>query len=407
MPALKPDAAGAEELGGRAPRASVLSGWLSRCLGRHDRGAVGVMVAILLAGGVLLGFATLTVDVGVLYTERQQLQSAADAAALGLANACARGRVDCDPVNGTGQLAFAAGFANANVDDNAADVFYVCGDDPKGWLDPCDGHEPNNLTRCVGNRPSHNFVEVHVRTLTADGGTFLPPVFAQTLVGAPNTGTTVGACARASWSTDSVVRVAAFAISICAYSGSNTQTAWVDPRQRHRSNFETTNANVARNGTLDELRHECLGPPPDDWEQPPDFAWLAPRGGKCEADIVERRVGDNGIADWPAVCRDFIRSVQPETDPLTRVVVPVIDGMRTSGGAIEYHVSRYVSLTVVGYRYDNVDLAASWLPPDSGTPYVAFPYMDRRYISTVLHLKAETNPPSGTTSVIGSIRLTG
>src|ERR1043165_3858879 len=54
-----------------------------------ERGAVAVTVAILLGGGVLLGFAALVVDVGQLYAEREELQSGADAAALAVAKACA------------------------------------------------------------------------------------------------------------------------------------------------------------------------------------------------------------------------------------------------------------------------------------------------------------------------------
>ena len=48
---------------------------------RSDRGAVGIIVAILLASGVLLGVAALSVDVGQLTAEREQLMSAADGAA--------------------------------------------------------------------------------------------------------------------------------------------------------------------------------------------------------------------------------------------------------------------------------------------------------------------------------------
>lgn len=52
----------------------------------NERGATAVLVAILLV--ILLGFVALAVDIGRLYAEKSQLQSAADAAALSLAKAC-------------------------------------------------------------------------------------------------------------------------------------------------------------------------------------------------------------------------------------------------------------------------------------------------------------------------------
>ncbi len=58
---------------------------------RRDRGAVALIVTVLFAGGVLMGVAALTVDVGQLYSERRQLQNGADAAALSLAKVCATG----------------------------------------------------------------------------------------------------------------------------------------------------------------------------------------------------------------------------------------------------------------------------------------------------------------------------
>ena len=54
-----------------------------------ERGAIAMMVTVLLASGVLLGCAALSVDVGNLSAERRQLQNGADAAALSAAQDCA------------------------------------------------------------------------------------------------------------------------------------------------------------------------------------------------------------------------------------------------------------------------------------------------------------------------------
>ncbi|MFD5276598.1 pilus assembly protein TadG-related protein [Pseudarthrobacter sp. NPDC058362] len=53
-----------------------------------ERGAVSVIVALLLVA--LLGFVAIAVDVGVIYSERAQLQNGADASAVALAQKCAR-----------------------------------------------------------------------------------------------------------------------------------------------------------------------------------------------------------------------------------------------------------------------------------------------------------------------------
>lgn len=59
----------------------------------HDRGAVAVWVAILLVPFLVL--AALAIDIGAMHTDRQRLQTGADAAALAIAQQCAIG--NCDP----------------------------------------------------------------------------------------------------------------------------------------------------------------------------------------------------------------------------------------------------------------------------------------------------------------------
>ncbi|MGQ1796396.1 pilus assembly protein TadG-related protein [Kocuria oceani] len=66
---------------------------------------------------VLLGFAALAIDVGMLYQERAELQSGADAAALAIAQDCAVGRADCSTPTDTAQA-----LAEANATDDAAAV---------------------------------------------------------------------------------------------------------------------------------------------------------------------------------------------------------------------------------------------------------------------------------------------
>jgi Flp pilus assembly protein TadG len=85
----------------------------------HDgeHGAVSVIVALLLVG--LLGFGAIAVDVGMLYAERTQLQNGADAAALLVAQKCARNASDPDCSTTSG---LARSYVNGNANDGLSNI---------------------------------------------------------------------------------------------------------------------------------------------------------------------------------------------------------------------------------------------------------------------------------------------
>lgn len=86
---------------------------------RHgsEDGGVTVIVALLMV--VLLGFTALAVDVGVLYSERAQLQNGADASAIAVAQKCARNLSDPECSAGS---PMASSFANQNALDGMSNV---------------------------------------------------------------------------------------------------------------------------------------------------------------------------------------------------------------------------------------------------------------------------------------------
>jgi Flp pilus assembly protein TadG len=92
---------------------------LSRIQINHDgeRGAVSVIVALLLVA--LLGLGAVAVDVGMLYAERTQLRNGADAAALAIAQKCAKTAADPD-CSSTSSIA--AGLANGNANDGLSNI---------------------------------------------------------------------------------------------------------------------------------------------------------------------------------------------------------------------------------------------------------------------------------------------
>jgi hypothetical protein len=151
------------------------------------------------------------VDVGQLYAEREELQSAADAAAVAVAVDCLRGReTDCR------NASEAQHYANLNSRDGVSQVYEVCGSDRLDWLPACAAPTADNLTACLAGNPENTrgWVRVSTRTErpTSDASTrfILPPVFAETLSGT-NRGTTVGACSRVAWGAPDV----AFALTVC------------------------------------------------------------------------------------------------------------------------------------------------------------------------------------------------
>ncbi len=83
--------------------------WRLNARGRRERGAVAVVVAICLV--VVMGFVALAVDIGSIYSDKQQLQNGADAAALAIAQSCQRNPSTC---TATAASATADKYAKAN-----------------------------------------------------------------------------------------------------------------------------------------------------------------------------------------------------------------------------------------------------------------------------------------------------
>lgn len=91
-----------------------------RVPGNDERGAVAVFVALILV--VLLGFAALAVDAGMLYSERAQVQNGSDAAALAVAQKCA---VSTSDPNCSATAQIAKDLANKNSIDGKGNISAV------------------------------------------------------------------------------------------------------------------------------------------------------------------------------------------------------------------------------------------------------------------------------------------
>jgi len=223
--------------------------WLSRALARRsaqlrstttdqsEDGAIAIIVAVLLIGGVLLGMTALTIDVGSLYFERRQLQNGADAAALAVAqdaaNNCSTG--SCLPATR------AQTYANANSKDGVSSVLEICG---AGWtaIPACSAQTTPTITRCPSVPGSvTTWVRVRTGTLTSGGSTLLPTRFARTLAGG-STGNRVFACAQAGLGAPSaLIPAVPLTLSLCEwrnYTSNGTNFAPSPPYSTYPLSYE-------------------------------------------------------------------------------------------------------------------------------------------------------------------------
>jgi hypothetical protein len=310
-----------------------------------------VTVAILLAGGVLLGFLALVVDLGQIYAERSQLQAGADAAALAIGYACSgTPRSDLGPerdhhadcVDYSGLLDLAQKYADANASDGRSHVAQICGRMP-GVLSDC-GAPVGNLTDCLGAPPSGGYVQVRLSTETSDGQYVLPPTFAQAIgVG----GADVAACARASWSSPADIPIVAMTMSTCEFDsdtndGHDFGTA-VDP--------EATDQRLI-NFWLHAYSEPCAP------MQVSQAALLDGGGNTCTLDLPADATVHGEITEPVAgallspACESAIDTARTAGLNGNVVYIPVYDGTQSQfgDGNIQFHLRGLAPFLVTGYQ---------------------------------------------------------
>lgn len=298
-----------------------------------DRGAVAVLVAVLLSGGVLLGMGALVIDVGLLAREQEQLQSGADAASWTVAQNCVTVPARC---TGAGQADAARAAAGSNAADAFADAT-VCVD--AGCTPPCRG------------RTTGSYVEVRTGTRNADGSTLLPPVLAQAASGTDYDGTRVTACSRVNWGPyprAGAAAVFALGLSACTWASMTGNHGYL------RADAVLDQPGVER---LRGLSDPATG---DDESVPPNntllsgtacpgtqgWTWIgAPDTTRCQitvtpGDVVAATAGGLGPA-----CAAKLRSAYQSRSAL---LVPIFDSV-AGGLAAQYRVAGFAAFAVTGF----------------------------------------------------------
>ena len=283
----------------------------------RERGAISVVVAILMV--TLLGFAALAVDVGMLYTEQVQLRNGADAAAIAVAQKCAKDITDPD-CSVTSTLARSLTSSNAGdglssvaslaVDKTARRVTVTAGAQEAG-------KEPNQVSLLFARALGINTIEVTAASAVEWGSPLAGP--------APFP----------------------VAFSICQVKNH------VD-------------------GTLQLLQNHGSNANPDCFYGPSGapvsggFGWLPNDSGICggliDLDLAEAG-SDPGNNGAPDVC---LATLQRWADDITAgkdivVLLPVFDEVSGTGSGAVYGLTSFAAFKVTGWKFSgNSDLPKSF-----------------------------------------------
>ena len=316
-----------------------------------DRGAIAVLTAIV-GSVVLLACAAFAVDVGTLYSERRQLQNGADAAAIGIAQSCARGIAN--PANPCDARVGAA-LADGNAVDRTSEVALICGTAPGlAGCPPADGSRASCPAPPANSPP---YVEVHTRTATVDGANLVAPVFARAIPGFGDyRGTSVGACARAGYgSPASAFSILAMTVSTCVIDQYRAQHGAFAPSTLPNS----TSAEIRLWESTIQLNYDsgpCMS-------AAGNFGYLEP-GGPCSATTTlsswfPGRTGNTNPKNLG--CTDsYLTSRLGKTN-----YIPVYDAVTGTGDNARYHIVGYAAFYFTGWRLTSTSHSstASGRPP--------------------------------------------
>jgi Flp pilus assembly protein TadG len=280
---------------------------------RDERGAVGVMVAMLMVP--IMGCAAIAIDAAAAYTQRLQLQTGADAGALAIAHDCALGL--CGVPTLTAQT-----MATANMNFDAA-------------------------TATVTNLTSS---QVTVRNSGVRSYWFAP------VLGFDSS--TINTDATATWGAPTGgTAVLPLTFSYCEFS---SQTGGLLPSGiTARTIYFTKSSGVPG----------CTGPSNN--VVPGGFGWLTVNSGSCNTTSAISGVlpSDPGNSVPSSCSTSDLAVLQGKT-----VLLPIFDQAYDSGGNASYRVYGYAAFLITGYHFGG---QYSWNQPCNGNERCISGYFTR------------------------------
>jgi hypothetical protein len=304
---------------------------------QRDRGAVGALTVVLFGTGVLLAVSALVVDIGMIYAERKQLQTGADAAAVRAAQVCATDATLC---GGPGLDRTATAYARNN-ETNAEAAATVCG--RGGDLPGC---PTDTAGQCARPAPEGGaYAEVHTRVERADGSNLLPPVFAQAVLDDYD-GAAVTACARVAWGPPAAARTLALAVSTCDWQRMSDRGRLLPSVEAALPLYDETDPTACgRSGLGDGNRG--------------GFRWLDGADGCRTRVSTSAAVEVTRPGDRPDDCLDVLESLL--ATPGRAVAVPVFAGVSDAG---DYTVRGVAAFIVTGWHLPDSVEPSPRLGPD-------------------------------------------
>ncbi|MEW1949364.1 pilus assembly protein TadG-related protein [Pseudarthrobacter sp902506025] len=261
---------------------------------------MSLIVALLLV--VLLGFAAMAVDVSMMFAEQAQLRNGADAAALAIAQTCAKYPTNSSCSN-TGPLA--ANLANSNANDKLSNVKSI------------DLTTPNSVTVAVGaQQAGHTPNQVSLFFARALGISTAEVTAKSTAVwGRPGKG----------------LKILPLALALCKLDISPLTGQGADQ--------------------VLSLDKGC-------GRVPGGFGWIDnPGGTNCTVNVTAGQASDTGIwfsvntgASAPQLCsaNDF-KQMNNQT-----VLFPLYDLAAGTGTSAKYYVTGFAAFFVTGYHFSNI-----------------------------------------------------
>lgn len=280
-------------------------------LRNSDRGAVAVLVALLMP--VFLILAALAIDVAAMYSEKQQLQNGADAAALAVAQDCTRNK--CLDAMGT-----ALEMVQANKNNGQASATFI--DPVTGLIKPAPTENDGTVTVRTQGAHEHWFapiIGIHETTIRTQSS-------AQW--GYPVGGTAVMPLVLSWCELQAQVGVSTIRDSTGKIIGLDLGAVAPTPHTIYMTKSSRT---------------DCTGP--SNLMMPGGFGWVTPDGLICTE--VTSEVGDVVSSDPgnspPNVCqpRDFSKWIGQT------VLLPVFD----AAGAGTYKIFGYAAFTLTGFNF--------------------------------------------------------
>jgi Flp pilus assembly protein TadG len=275
-----------------------------------ERGGIAVIVAILMV--VMLGFAALAIDVGKLYAERAQLQNGSDAAALMMAQKCAKNDADVDcAITST----LAADLANKNAIDELSNVKSIALDKMNRTVTVTTGAKESGA--------SANSVSL----------------FFAGVLGIPSAEVNASSSVRWGSPVEGTI-VFPLAFSVCQVSG------MVDGV-----------AQVIQNHSADANPDCPLGPAGK--TVPGGFAWTLQSPSQCGGlvNLAINQSGSDTGNDGPSNCDSILNKWASELAarrPVT-VLLPVYDDVTGTGSGGSYHLTSFVAFSVQGWAFSGAD----------------------------------------------------